>query len=152
MISSLNNRITNLEEATDINSTTITTTNANITNATITNISSISTYDNDIFIRVIAMAKVNDNGANEKVANCVVTRTGVGEYTLTLNKPRPTSKYVISLAIAEDYVTRDDVLIQVVRGNVLPQSFKYFIHEQDNAGTAGVFKDAPHFVTVTDFD
>ena len=66
MISSLNNRITNLEEAADINSTTITTTNATISNATIINVSSISTYDNDIFIRVIAMAKVDNNGNNEK--------------------------------------------------------------------------------------
>jgi hypothetical protein len=152
MISSLNNRITNLEEVTDINATTITTTNATISNATITNVSSISTYDNDIFIRVIAMAKVDNNGNNEKKANCVVLRTGIGEYTLTLNKPRPTSTYVISLTIAEHYSTRDDVIIQVARNSVQPQTFKYFIHEQDNAGSAGVFKDAPHFVTVTDFD
>jgi hypothetical protein len=121
-------------------------------NTSIANISSIASYDNEIYIRSIAMAKVNDNGANEKVANCTVTRTDVGRYTLTLNKARPTSKYVISLTLAEDSVTRDDVIIQVVRGAVLPGYFEYFIHEQDNATTEGTYKDAPHFVLVSDFD
>ena len=91
MISSLNKRIKNLEEAADINSTTITTTNTTISNAVITKISSIASYDNEIFIRSVAMAKVNDNGSNEKVANCTVTRTDAGRYTLTFKKARPTS-------------------------------------------------------------
>ena len=105
-------------------------------------------------LRPVVMAKVQQNGINERTFNCSIIRTGVGNYTFTFDSPRPTSAYVVSLTIAEfsGSNSRDDILIQVVGGSASNTGFNYIIHEQDNSTTAGIFCDRVAFVLVTDFD
>jgi hypothetical protein len=108
--------------------------------------------NNETFIRTIAIAKIESNGANTKAVNCSVNRTNTGRYTFTFTSPRPTANYVINITIAENSVILDDVIVQVVNGTQTANGFNYFIHEQDNGGTAGVYRDRPSFISIFDTD
>ena len=112
----------------------------------------ISLLETAINIRAVVMGKIGRNGENERTANCSVTRTDVGSYTCSFNTPRPTPSYVISLSIAEDVLTRDDIIIQVALNSTTINGFSYLIHEQDNSTTEGIYRDRPHFILVSDFD
>ena len=65
---------------------------------------------------------------------------------------RPDSQYVVQLTCMEPSQTLDDVIIQVTDGSMLSNLFTYFIHEQDNGGSPGAYRDRNHFVTVFDTD
>ena len=122
---------------------------ANVSNLTIdTNLNGQS------FIRTVAIAKILGNGGNSKAVGCSVTRTNVGRYTFSFPpaSPRPDAQYVVQLTNMETSGTLDDVLIHVQDGTMATTGFNYFIHEQDNGGTAGVYRDRNNFVTVFDTD
>ncbi len=108
--------------------------------------------NNETFIRTIAIAKIESNGANSKAINCSVNRTNTGRYTFTFTSPRPTADYVINITLAENSVILDDVIVQVVNGTQTANGFNYFIHEQDNGGTAGVYRDRGSFISIFDTD
>ena len=61
-------------------------------------------------------------------------------------------KQVINITISENAVILDDVLVQVVNGTQTVNGFNYFIHEQDNGGTAGTYCDRASFISVFDTD
>ena len=52
----------------------------------------------------------------------------------------------------EDSTLLDDCIIQLTQGSMTTSSFLYTITEQDNGGSAGVYRDRNHFVTVFDTD
>ena len=108
--------------------------------------------NNETFIRTIAIAKIESNGANTKAINCSVNRTNTGRYTFTFTSPRPTANYIINITISENAVILDDVIVQVVNGTQTANGFNYFIHEQDNAGNPGTYRDRPSFISVFDTD
>ena len=108
--------------------------------------------NSETFIRTVAMAKIESNGANTKAINCSVNRTNVGRYTFTFTSPRPTANYVINITITENAVILDDIIVQVVNGTQTTSGFNYFIHEQDNGGTAGTYRDRASFISVFDTD
>ena len=81
-----------------------------------------------------------------------MTRTAVGRYSCVLDVARPDAQYVIQLTCMETSATLDDVIIQVTDGSMLSNVFTYFIHEQDNGGSPGAYRDRNHFVTVLDTD
>ena len=108
--------------------------------------------NSETFIRTIAIGKIESNGANTKVVNCSVNRTNVGRYTFTFTNPRPTANYVINITITENAVILDDIIVQVVNGTQTANGFNYFIHEQDNGGTAGTYRDRASFISVFDTD
>ena len=108
--------------------------------------------NSETFIRTVAIAKIESNGANTKVVNCSVSRTNVGRYTFTFSSPRPTANYVINITITENAVILDDIIVQVVQGTQTANGFNYFIHEQDNGGTAGTYRDRASFISVFDTD
>ena len=108
--------------------------------------------NSETFIRTIAMAKIESNGANIKAINCSVNRTNTGRYTFSFTNPRPTADYVINITIAENSVILDDVIVQVVNGTQTANGFNYVIHEQDNGGTGGVYVDRPSFISIFDTD
>ena len=124
-------------------------------NASVANVSNL-TIDNNLngqsFIRTIAIAKILGGGNNTKAVGCTVTRTAVGRYSCALDVARPDSQYVVQLTCMEPSQTLDDVIIQVTDGSMLSNLFTYFIHEQDNGGSPGAYRDRNHFVTVFDTD
>ena len=122
------------------------------TDLTINSLTINTDLNSETFIRTVACAKILSSGNNSKAINCSVARTAVGRFTFTFTNPRPSVNYVINLTIAENSVTLDDVLIQVVNGTQTAAGFNYYIHEQDNGTGAGTYVDRPSFVSIFDTD
>ena len=144
-----NNTITS---STALTTNSLTTSTTNVSNSNISNLTIDNNLNGYAFIRTVAIAKVLGGGTNTKAVGCTVTRTAVGRYSCVLDVARPDSQYVIQLTCMEPSQTLDDVIIQVTDGSMLSNVFTYFIHEQDNSGNPGAYRDRNHFVTVFDTD
>jgi hypothetical protein len=101
-------------------------------------------------IQCVAMAKVGANGTAIRAINCSTSRTSTGRYSLTFNSSRPTNQYVIHVQVQENATDLDDIIATIDDGSETTSLFTYQIHEQDNAGTAGVPRDRIHHVSVFD--
>ena len=120
---------------------------ANVSNLTIdTNLNS------ETFIRTIACAKILGGGNNTRAVNCSVTRTAVGRYTFNFTNARPDAQYIVQLTCMETSGSLDDVIIQVQDGSTSTTGFNYFIHEQDNGGSPGAYRDRNNYISVFDID
>ena len=124
-------------------------------NTSVANVSNL-TIDNNLngqsFIRTVAIAKILGNGGNSKAVGCSVTRTNTGRYTCTISPARPDAQYVVQLTCMETSGTLDDVIIHVQDGTMASTGFSYYIHEQDNGGNPGAYRDRNNFITIFDTD
>jgi hypothetical protein len=144
-----NNTITS---STALTTNSLTTSTTNVSNSNISNLTIDNNLNGYAFIRTVAIAKILGNGTNNKAVGCTVTRTAVGRYSCVLDVARADAQYVVQLTCMETQATLDDVIIQVTDGSMLSNVFTYFIHEQDNGGSPGNYRDRNHFVTVLDTD
>ena len=146
-----NNTITS---STDLTTNSLTTSTTNVSNSNISNLTIDNNLNGQTFIRTVAIAKILGDGTNSKAVGCNVSRTAVGKYTFYFpaGSPRPDSQYVIQLTSAETSGLLDDVLIHVQDGTTFATGFNYYIHEQDNAGSPGTYRDRMHFVSIFDTD
>ena len=144
-----NNTVTT---TTDLTTNSLTTSTTNVSNSNISNLTINNNLNGYSFIRTIAIAKILGGGANSKAVGCSVTRTAVGRYTCTISPARPNDQYVVQLTCMETSGTLDDVIIHVQDGTMATTGFNYFIHEQDNGGTPGAYRDRNHFISIFDTD
>jgi hypothetical protein len=144
-----NNTITS---TTNLTTNSLTTTTTNVSTSNVSNLTIDNNLNGQSFIRTVAIAKILGNGGNSKAVGCSVTRTAVGRYTCTLSPARPDAQYVVQLTNMETSGALDDVIIHVQDGSMATTGFNYFIHEQDNGGTPGAYRDRNNFITVFDTD
>ena len=144
-----NNTITS---STALTTNSLTTTTTNVSTSNVSNLTIDTNLNGYAFIRTVAIAKILGNGGNSTVVGCSVTRTAVGRYSCVLDVARADAQYVVQLTCMETSSALDDVIIQVTDGSMLSNVFTYFIHEQDNGGSPGTYRDRNHFVTVLDTD
>ena len=144
-----NNTITS---STDLTTNSLTTTTTNVSTSNVSNLTIDNNLNGQSFIRTVAIAKILGNGGNSKVVGCSVTRTAVGRYTCTISPARPNAQYVVQLTCMETSGLLDDVIIQVQDGSMATTGFNYFIHEQDNGGSPGAYRDRNNFITIFDTD
>jgi len=144
-----NNTITTTSNLTTNSLTTSTT---NVSNSNISNLTIDNNLNGYAFIRTIAIAKILANGINVKTIGCTISRSNTGRYACVLDVARSSSDYCVQLTLMEDNSTLDDTIIQLTQGSMTTTGFLYVIHEQDNGGSPGVYRDRNHFVTVFDTD
>jgi hypothetical protein len=123
-------------------------TNAAVFGGTITtpNIETAKFNGYDAIITV-AIAKLDESGTTLYAKGCTVTRTGAGQYRCNFSSTMPTLDYVVHLTSMEG-TNRGDIIILFKQGTALTTRFEYYIVEQDNGTTAGVYVDKPHFISV----
>lgn len=78
-----------------------------------------------------------------------VSRTGTGRYEITFNTAFPDDNYAIMISNREARTTRDD--IRAVYDSRANTGFFVWIGEQDNGGTAGVFRDREFNVQIVKY-
>ncbi len=144
-----NNTITS---STALTTNSLTTNTTNVSNSNISNLTIDNNLNGQSFIRTVAIAKILGNGGNSKAVGCSVTRTNTGRYTCTISPARPDAQYVVQLTCMETSGALDDVIIHVQDGTMATSSFSYYIHEQDNGGSPGAYRDRNNFVTIFDTD
>ncbi len=144
-----NNTITT---STDLTTNSLTTSTTNVSNSNISNLTIDNNLNGYAFIRTICIAKVLANGTNVKTIGCTISRSNTGRYGCVLDVARPSSDYTVQLTVMEDNSTIDDVIISLTQGSMTTTGFLYIIHEQDNGGSPGTYRDRNHFVTVFDTD
>ncbi len=144
-----NNTITS---STALTTNSLTTNTTNVSNSNISNLTIDNNLNGQSFIRTVAIAKILGNGGNSKAVGCSVTRTAVGRYTCTISPARPDAQYVVQLTCMETSGALDDVIIHVQDGTMATTGFSYYIHEQDNGGSPGAYRDRNNFVTIFDTD
>ena len=125
-----------------INNTSIDTLNVSCEN--------ISTQKNQGYdtITCVALAKVNAGGTLQRGKNVTISKPSTGIYNVSFSTALPTGDYCVQITTVETNSLRDDVITQVVSGTPSETGFQYMIHEQDNGGTAGVYRDRNAFVCV----
>jgi hypothetical protein len=114
------------------------------------NVSNISTEKNQGYdvITCVAMGKVNANGNLQRGKNITTSQSSTGIYDISFVTALPTGDYCVQITSVEDGGIRDDVIVQVVSGSLSTTGFQYMIHEQDNGGTPGVYRNRNAFVCV----
>jgi hypothetical protein len=126
---------------------TINNTSIDTLNVSCENISTQKNQGYDV-ITCVAMGKVNANGNLQRGKNITTSQSSTGIYDISFVNALPTGDYCVQITSVEDGGIRDDVIVQVVSGSLSTTGFQYMIHEQDNGGTPGVYRNRNAFVCV----
>lgn len=68
-------------------------------------------------------------------------RTATGRYTITFDVAQDSATYTALVTVEEAQTTNDDIQIYINPGSRSTTGFEVLITEQDNGGSAGVFRD-----------
>ena len=97
-----------------------------------------------------AFGKIAADGTDIRVNAATATRTGAGQYAVSLNTPRSTGDYVVQLTTLEPITTRDSIEIHVTTQT--PAGFTVEIHEGDNGTNPNTLRDRIWYFEVIDFN
>ena len=85
-----------------------------------------------------ATGEVNPNGTAALITGATVTRFAVGRYNVVFTVPADNANYPVILT-AQGLGSRDDYSLDYVNQTV--NGFQVRVAEQDNGGSAGVYRD-----------
>lgn len=85
-----------------------------------------------------AAGEVNESGAVDVIKGATVTRVAVGRYDVVFTSPMASAAYPVLLT-PEGKPQRDDYFLDYF--NKTANGFQVRGTEQDNGGTAGIFRD-----------
>ena len=102
-----------------------------------------------VYVEKFAGGSSDGQQSGAWMRGATVTRTAVGRWDVvfgTAGNPQvhpDGTDYHPSLSLEEASGTRDDIIIQVVRGSKSPGGFQIQIHRGDNGQGAGTYVDRP---------